>query len=113
MICHYWYFKDIGFKYQPYICNGCHDFSMVVQHLDDFVILRVKGVDYRCCVVNMSKKDAISLLNNSVLENRSIIINFGTNKIPVEIIKEGVLGGTYFRDIYSGVNHKWYKNSWK
>ena len=26
MICHYWYFKDIGFKYQPYICNGSHDF---------------------------------------------------------------------------------------
>ena len=21
-ICHYWYFKDIGFKYQPYLCNG-------------------------------------------------------------------------------------------
>ena len=57
MICHYWYFKDIGFKHQPYVCNGCHDFSMIVQKLDDFVILRVKGVDYRCCVVNMSKKD--------------------------------------------------------
>ena len=25
MICHYWYFKDIGFKYQPYVCNGCHE----------------------------------------------------------------------------------------
>ena len=24
MICHYWYSKDIGFKYQPYVCNGCH-----------------------------------------------------------------------------------------
>ena len=24
-ICHYWYFKDIGFKYEKYICNGCHD----------------------------------------------------------------------------------------
>ena len=24
-ICHYWYFKDIGFKYKPYLCNGCHD----------------------------------------------------------------------------------------
>ena len=23
--CHYWYFKDIGFKYEPYLCNGCHD----------------------------------------------------------------------------------------
>ena len=28
-------------------------------------------------------------------------------------IKEGEFGGTYFRDIYSGINEKWYKNSWK
>ena len=73
MICHYWYFKDIGFKYQPYVCNGCHDFSMIVQNLDDFVILRIKSVYYRCCVVNMSKKDAISLLNNSVLDNKGVL----------------------------------------
>ena len=73
MICHYWYFKDIGFKYQPYACNGCHDFSMIVQKLDDFVILRVKGVDYRCCVVNMSKKDAIMLLNNSVRDIKGVL----------------------------------------
>ena len=24
-ICHYWYFKDISFKYEPYLCNGCQD----------------------------------------------------------------------------------------
>ena len=24
-ICHSWYFENIGFKYQPYLCNGCHD----------------------------------------------------------------------------------------
>ena len=72
-ICHYWYFKDIGFEYQPYVCNGCHDFSMIVQKLDNFVILKVKGVDYTCCVVNMSKKDAISLLNNSVLDNKGLL----------------------------------------
>ena len=70
MTCYYWYFKDIGFKYQPYVCNGWHDISMVVQKLDDFVILRVKGVNYRCCVVNISKKDAIRLLDNSVLDNK-------------------------------------------
>ena len=23
--CHYCYFKDIGFKYEPYLCKGCHD----------------------------------------------------------------------------------------
>ena len=24
-ICYYWYFKDIGFRYGLYLCNGCHD----------------------------------------------------------------------------------------
>ena len=65
MICHYWYFKDIGFKYQPYVCNGCHDVSMIIQKLDDFVILRVKGVDCRCYVVNINKKD--------VLDNKGVL----------------------------------------
>ena len=46
---------------------------MIVQKLDDFVISRVKGVDYRCCVVNMDKKDAVSLLNNSVLDNGGVL----------------------------------------
>ena len=40
-------------------------------------------------------------------------MDFGTNKTPVEIINAGAFGGTFFRDIYSGVNGKWYKNSWK
>ena len=29
-------------------------------------------------------------------------MNFSPNKTPIEIIKEGAFGGTYFRDIYSG-----------
>ena len=40
-------------------------------------------------------------------------MNFNPNKSPIEVIKEGAFGGTYFRDIYSNVNGKWYKNSWK
>ena len=32
---------------------------------------------------------------------------------PVKVIKKGSFGETYFRDIYSGVNRKLYKNSWK
>ena len=38
---------------------------------------------------------------------------FGANKTPVEVIIEGAFGGTYFRDIYSVVNEKSYKKSWK
>ena len=40
-------------------------------------------------------------------------MNFSLNKTSIEKIKEGAFGGTYFRDIYCGVNEKWYKNSWK
>ena len=40
-------------------------------------------------------------------------MNFGSNKTPFEVIKEGTFGGTYLRDIYSSVNGKWYKKSWK
>ena len=35
-ICHYWYFKDIGLKYQLYLCNGCHD---VMQKIWVLIIL--------------------------------------------------------------------------
>ena len=40
-------------------------------------------------------------------------MDFSPNKTPIEIIKEGSFGGTYFRDIYSGINERWYKKSWK
>ena len=40
-------------------------------------------------------------------------MSFGTNLTPVEIIKKGAFGGSYFRDIYSVINDKFYKNSWK
>ena len=47
MICHYWYFKDIGYKYEPHVCNKCHDL-LIVYDLKNFMILNIKGVHYRC-----------------------------------------------------------------
>ena len=41
-------------------------------------------------------------------------MDFGANKIPnVTVIKEDAFGGTYSRDIYSSVNGKWCRKSWK
>ena len=40
-------------------------------------------------------------------------MDFSPNKKPVEIVREGAFGGTYFRSIYSGINEKWYENSQK
>ena len=40
-------------------------------------------------------------------------MDFGANKAPAKVIKAGAFGGTYFRNIYSSVNEKWYRKSWK
>ena len=54
---------------QPYACNGCHDLSMMIYNLDDFMTLDTEGADYRCFVWNMSKSNAINMLkNNSKLD---------------------------------------------
>ena len=37
------------------------------------MILNIKGVDYRCYVFNISKNDAIKLLNNSMLDNKRVL----------------------------------------
>ena len=46
MLCHYWYFKDVGFKFEPHVCNKCHDVLMIACELTNR-ILNLKGVDFR------------------------------------------------------------------
>ena len=48
MLCHYWYFKDMGYGFQPYLCNGCHAVSMIAYELKNIAILNAIGVDYKC-----------------------------------------------------------------
>ena len=33
MLCHYWYFKGIGFKFEPHVCHKCHDVLMAAYEL--------------------------------------------------------------------------------
>ena len=42
-ICHYWYFKDVGFKYENYLCNGCYDLMQKAMSFDNVAIVYVKG----------------------------------------------------------------------
>ena len=46
-ICHYWYFLNNGFKFQPNVCNRCHDLLMISMNFSDIAILNIKGSDYR------------------------------------------------------------------
>ena len=58
-ICHYWYFKDIGFKYKPYLCNDCHDLIQKTMNFNDVAIVYVKGSAYRIHFWYMSKDDQL------------------------------------------------------
>ena len=47
MLCHYRYFKDFGFKFEPHVCNKCHDLLMTAYELKNIAMLNVKGADFR------------------------------------------------------------------
>ena len=72
MICNYYYFKD-KFDYQPYVCKKCHDFSMTVMNLSDFLIVNIKGVDYRVYISGIDKKEAVIIFKSSNLEDKVLI----------------------------------------
>ena len=46
---------------------------MIFYDLDNFMILNIKGVDYRCFVFSMIKNTSIKLLNNSQLNNKGTL----------------------------------------
>ena len=69
-ICHYWYLKDIGFKYEPYLCNRCHDLMQKAMSFNNVAIVYVKGSAYRINFWCMSKDDAINIMNGSNLVDK-------------------------------------------
>ena len=74
-ICHYWYFKDIGFKFEPYLCNGCHGLMQKAMNFNNVAIVYVKGSVYRIHFWYMSKDDAINIINNSSLIDKTIVFS--------------------------------------
>ena len=73
MLCHYWYFKDVGFKFEPHVCNKCHDVLMTTYELKSIAILNVKRVDFRCILWGLSRDEAVNRRDNSVLEDKDLL----------------------------------------
>ena len=70
MIYHCWYFNDIGFKFESYFSNKCHDISMMADEFKNTAMVIVKGVYYRCILWNMTKNDGINRLYNFKSDNK-------------------------------------------
>ena len=73
MLCHYWYFKEVGFKSEPHVSNKCHDVFMTAYELKNIVILNVKGANFRCILCGISRNEAVNTLNNYVLEDKIVL----------------------------------------
>ena len=69
-ICRYWYFKDIGFKYEPHLCNGSHNLMQKAMSFNNVSIVYVKGSAYRIHFWYISKDDVINIMNGSNLVNK-------------------------------------------
>ena len=53
MLCHYCYFNDVGSKFEPHVCNKCHDVFLTAYELKIIAILNIKGVNFRCILWGM------------------------------------------------------------
>ena len=69
-LCHYWFFKDIGFKFEEHVFNKCHDLLTIAYSLRNIAILNAKGATFRCVAMGISKNEGLKRLNNSVPYDR-------------------------------------------
>ena len=69
-ICHYWYSKNICFKYESYHCNGCHDIMQKAMSFNNVDIVYVKDNAHRIHYWYMSKDDANNIMNGSNLVDK-------------------------------------------
>ena len=71
-VYHYWFFKikDLSFNCM-YVCNGCHDVLMMSINLSDIAISKINVADYRCIISQITKIEAINILQNVDLSEKN------------------------------------------
>ena len=70
-ICHYQYFKDVGFKYENYLCNVCHDLMQKAISFNNVAIVYVKGSAHR---INFWYNDAVNIMNGYNLVDKKGVL---------------------------------------
>ena len=72
-LCHCWFFKDIGFKFEERVCSKCHDLLTMTYFLKNIAIFSAKGVTFRCILMGISKNEDLKTLNNSLAYDRGVL----------------------------------------
>ena len=72
-VCHYWFFKDIGFKFEEHVCNECHDLLTIPYSVKDIAKLNAKGATITCILMGISKNEDLKRLNDSATYDRGVL----------------------------------------
>ena len=69
-LCHYWFFKDIGFKFEDHVFNGCHDLLTMAYSLENIAILKSKGTTF---TIILWRNEGLRTIKNSILKDEGVL----------------------------------------
>ena len=75
------YFLNYSFKFHPHVRKRSHGLLMMSMTLTNIAIFNLKGSDYRCIFSLISKIEAINLMKNATLTEKSETLS---NQAPRE-----------------------------
>ena len=58
-LCSYWFFKNMGFKFEECVCNKCHDLLTIAYCLKYIVILNAEGATFICILMGISNNEGL------------------------------------------------------
>ena len=67
------FLKDLGFKFEKHVCNGCHDLLTMTDSFKNIAILRTKGATFRWVLMAITKNEGLKRLNNWVTYDRGAL----------------------------------------
>ena len=65
--------KDVGFKFEDHVCNGCNDLLTMAYSVKNVAILSSKGATFRCLLMGIIKNEASKKIKYSVTYDRGIL----------------------------------------
>ena len=73
-LCHYWYFLNKNFSYEPYLCDGCYNIMQKSIKFKNIAIVHVRESAYRIYFLYMSKREAKKLMTYSNLVDKKDVL---------------------------------------
>ena len=73
-VYHYWYFLKYSSQFQPNVCSRCHSLFPLLMMLINLSYIAISSINrsyYLCIISLISKNEAIKLMQNANLTEKS------------------------------------------